>query len=113
MFQSAFEARPQVVQLARMFSREPGLDFPAFVGEVQKRAPAVLSVGFAGQETFADGAIHQLDRAVVAQAKPFGCVGDGDGCALRGAGDLEKELVLLGVQADLESGRFAELDEAA
>ena len=99
MFQSAFEPWPQVVQFARMFAGETGEDLPAFVSEVQKRAPAVLSVGHARKEAFADGAIDQLDRAVVAQPKPFCCVGDGDGCALRDAGDLEKELVLLGGEA--------------
>ncbi len=113
MFQSAFEAWAQVVEFARMFAGETGEDFPAFWGEVQKRAPAVLSVGLAHQEILADGAIHQLNGAVVAQAEPFGRVGDGDGGALRDTGDLEKELVLLGVQADLDGGRFAELDKAA
>ena len=66
MFQSPFEPRPQVVQFARMFAGETGEDLPAFVCEVQKGAPAIMSVGLARQEAFADGAINQLDCAVVA-----------------------------------------------
>jgi len=82
MFQSPFEPRPQVVQFKRMFAGETGEHLPAFVGHVQNRASPVLGIGLARQETFADGAIHQFDRAVVPQAKAFGGVGDGDRRAL-------------------------------
>jgi hypothetical protein len=49
----------------------------------------------------------------MAQAKPVGDVGDGGFHAVGGPGNLEQKLMLLGLQAGLSGGLFAEVQEAA
>ena len=96
-----------------MRAGEPAQNLPAFGREVQNRAPLVAGIGFPGKKAFAGGAVDQLDGAVVPEAKALGGVGDGDRGALRRAGHLEQQLVLLRLQSDLRGGRLAELEEAA
>lgn len=49
----------------------------------------------------------------MAQAEAFGEVGDGRFCAVGGSGDVEQELVLLGLKAGLGGAEFAEVKELA
>jgi hypothetical protein len=56
-------------------------------------------------------AVDELDDAVVAQGEALR--EEGDGGRLRGTGDLEQELMLLGGETDVGRGLLAEVEEAA
>jgi len=56
-------------------------------------------------------ALAEFNDAVMAEAETLGNPGDGGLDALRGSGDLEHELMLLGLKVGLKSGLFAEIEE--
>ena len=67
----------------------------------------------AEEQVLADGAIHELDGAVVAQEHACGDVGNGGLDAGRDAAHALEELVLLVGDAGLFCGGLAEVEEAA
>ena len=102
-----------VVELAEVIAGEAVEEALAFRSEAEQDAAAVGGVFGAAQEALMLGAVGELDDAVVAQAEALGGVGDGGWGAVGGAGDLEEQLVLLGMEADGDGGGFAEMEEAA
>jgi hypothetical protein len=88
-------------------------DRTALFCDGEEDAAAVERVFAAGEEAFGDGAVGELDYGVVAEAEALGGVGDGEDCVCGGAGDLQEELVLLGMQIDLLGGLLAEVEEGS
>lgn len=112
-FEGAGETGCHLVEFAGMIDGEV-LEQPlAFGCHLQDGSAAVGWVGSADQQVLAFGAVDQLDDAVVAQTQARGRVGDGYDLGLRGAGDLKKELMLLGLQASFGGGALAEVEELA
>jgi hypothetical protein len=100
-------------ELAAMVGRQPVEQSRALGGDTQQDAAGVALVGGALQQTLLDGAICQLHHAVVPQAEALGRVGDGGDGGGRRSGNLQQQLVLLGLQAGIVSGLLTELDEGA
>ena len=91
------------------FLQQPG----ALGGDTQENTAGVRLVARAFEQAFFFGAIGELNHAVVAQAEALGGVGDGGDGACRGAGDLEQQLVLLGLKTGGMRGLLTELDKGA
>ena len=102
-----------IVELAEVIAGEAIEEAFAFRGEAKENAAAVGGVRGAAQEALVLGAVRELDDAVVAKAEALGGVGNGGRGAVGGTGDLEQELMLLGMEADGGGGGFAEVEEAA
>lgn len=96
------EARCEVVKLAGVIAGEALEHLAALAGNPQDGAAAIFRVGGALKETLALGPVDQLHDAVVLELKTGGGVGDGYGGPGRGAGNLQKQLMLLGLQTGLE-----------
>jgi hypothetical protein len=88
-------------------------DGAAFFCDGEDDAAAVERVFGASEKTFGYGAVGELDDGVVAETETLGGVSDGDDGVWRRSGDLQQELMLLGVQIDLLGGLLAELQEGA
>jgi hypothetical protein len=58
-------------------------------------------------------ALAEFNDAVMAQAEPLGYVGDCGLLAVGGSGDVEQELMLLGMEAGVGGAAFAEVEELA
>jgi hypothetical protein len=92
---------------------EAAEDAASFGGERDADDTAVLRVLRTAYESRLLGALDEADDGVVAFLEEFGELGDG-GVAVRGeACDAEHELVLLGRDARLAGGIFAEVEELA
>ena len=83
----------------------------AGAGEL-KNYVAMVGVGLQALDEAGLGtALAELHDAVVAESKAVGDIGDGGVHAIGCTGDLQQELVLLGLKAGLRSGLFAEGEE--
>ena len=74
------------------------------------------SVGFiagALEQTFFYGSVCELHYTVVPEAEALGRVGDGRECVGRRPGDLQQQLMLLGLQARGVRGLLTELEKRA
>ena len=107
------EARSQIVELAGVVAGKAFEDLATLARDAEDGAAAIAWIGRALEQAFALGAVHQFDNAVVFELEAGSGVGDGDGGFRGCAGYLEKQLMLLGLQASEECRRFAEMKEAA
>ncbi len=112
-FEGADEAGAELAEFAGVVFGEVLEDFAAFLGDGEDDAAAVVGVFGADEEAFCDGAVDQLDDGVVAEAEALGGVGDGGERAVGCSGDLQQELMLLGMQIDFVGGLLAEVGEGA
>jgi hypothetical protein len=113
LFERGDEARGPLLELTGVIAGESREKASAFGGEAEENAALVSGIGGAGKEAFAHGAIDKLDSAVVAETEPLRCPGDGDGDAGWRPGNLQKQLMLMGLETGVERGRLAELEEGA
>jgi hypothetical protein len=88
-------------------------NFATLFRDGEDDAAAIVGVFGADEEAFGDGAVYQLDYGVVTESEALCGVGDGGYRAVGCAGDLEEQLVLLGMQIDFVSGLLAEVCEGA
>ena len=79
----------------------------AFRRELQYHPAPIRCVVLAAKQAGLFTSLTELDDAVVAQAEPFGSVGDGGFGSVRGSRDLQQQLVLLRVQTRLFGALFA------
>lgn len=102
--ESLDQTRAHFSELAGVIGRKLVEYSAAFLCHRQNHAPGVFGILAAGEQTFADRTVDQLDNAMVLQAKPLGRVGDCRERAVRFTGDLQQQLVLLRLHACM-SGR--------
>jgi hypothetical protein len=81
--------------------------------DAQQDTAGVCFVAGALEQAFVDGAVCELDHAVVPEAEPLGRVGDGGNCAGRRSGDLQQQLMLLGLETSRVGRLLTELYEGA
>ena len=113
VLQGLDEQGRSLFQFIRVIGCQAVKEAMAFRRHFENRAPLVAGIRGARQQPFALRPIDQLNSAVVLQAKPLGRVRDGDRLAVACAGDLQEELMLLGLEAGFERDAFAEVDKAA
>jgi len=82
-------------------------------GKLEADAATVLGIRFTGDQSGLGEPVRKFDRAVVADAQPFGEVADTWVGFSRRALDRQQRLVLAWRQARLGGGGFAEFQEAA
>ncbi len=109
----AHQAGRGLNELARVLAGKAGENATAPAGDTEDCAAAVGRIFPALEQVLALAAVHQLDGAVVLEAEAPGGVGDGDGGFIGRAGHLEKQLVLLGLEAGFDRGLLTEVEEAA
>ena len=98
------ETRGEIVEFASVIAGKLVEDVAAFAGYAQDGAAGVAGIDRALEQVFALGAVDKLDDAIVLQLEASRSVGDGDGSALGRTGNLQKQLMLLGLQPGTESG---------
>ena len=113
VFEGADEAGAEFAEFARVVVGEVLENLAAFAGDGEDDAAAVVGVFGAEQKAFGYGAVDELDDGVVPEAEALGGVGDGGERAGGRSGDLEQELMLLGVKIDFVCGLLAEVGEGA
>ena len=109
--QGSDQSRSHFIQFARVITREFVKDLPALARHVEDSATLVVLVDGSLDQVFALGAIDQFNGAVVPETEMARGIGDGNGRAFRGTGDLEQKLMLLRLQASGDRCIFAELEE--
>ena len=109
--QGSDQPRSHFIQFASVIARELVKDLPALARHVEDSATLVVLVDGSLDEVFTLGAIDQFNGAVVLETEMARGIGDSNGRAFRGAGDLEQKLMLLRLQAGGDRCIFAELKE--
>lgn len=107
----AQELRREVVQLVRVEGGELPEHLFAMRGDAEQNPAPVSGVFGAEEQALGDGAIDELDGAVVPEAEPLGRVGDRRFLTFRDAGYLEQQLMLLRLQAGVVRGFLAEMQK--
>ena len=80
-------------------------------GDLQGDAAAILSVVVTANQAGFFTALAEFDDGMVPEAEPFGYVRYGRLREVGGSGDVEQELVLLGMKAVVSGTGFAEMEE--
>lgn len=109
--QGSHQPRGQFVQLARVIARELVKDLLALPRQAQDRTALVVLVDGSFDKIFAFGAINQLNGAVVLETEMARSIGDRDGRAIGGTGNLEQQLMLLRLKAGGDRCILTELDK--
>ena len=113
LIDSLDKARCKVVEFAGVIAGKALEDLATLARDAEEGAAAIAGIGRALEQAFALGAVHQFDDAVVFELEAGGSVGDGDLGFLGRAYNLQKQLMLLGLQAGSQCGGFAEVEKAA
>jgi len=113
MFQGRDELRAQLVQLTGVVAGEIFEETASFRSEPNDDAAAIDGVVRAPDQPGFFAADTELDHAVMAKTEALSYISNGWGYAFRRSGNLQKQLMLLGMKANLYRSLFAELQKAA
>jgi hypothetical protein len=99
------------VQFALVIVRQGSQNTVSLRGDVQGNAAAVGRVVLAMDQPGFFTALAEFDDSVMPQAEPLGYVGDRRLRAVGSSGDVEQELMLLGVETGVRGTGFAEVEK--
>jgi len=113
VLQCLHEAGSHLVQFQRMSARQSAQEPVAFSRHTENRSSLVFRVRDTRQEALEFRAVDEFNRAIVLQAQAIGRIRNGRDRAYGSACNLQKQLVLLGLQTCMQRGTLAEEQKAA